>query len=735
MQLLFMKHWLSDNTTRAICWTLIHSLWQGLILAALAGLLVLLTRKHTAAFRYNILAVLFFVFMGVVAFTFLQELSTPAATDAIVQLAPVQPEQQVVSQLSLPQGPAIEAYQEGYITRFTGYFNQHASLLVTIWFLIFLARAVKLLSGLVYIQRIKHHKVQAPAAAWTHRMQELAGILGIKIPVQLLESGLVKVPVVAGLLKPVILVPIGLMANLPAEQVEAILLHELAHIRRRDFMVNLAQSFAEILFFFNPAVLWVSSLLREEREHCCDDMAIAVTQSKTGYIHALVSFQEYQLENTSPYAMAFPGKKNQLLNRVKRILDNSHKTLNMAEKSFLVLCLSLIGLLSVVLAQPDPKREAEKTAQKEPWPLPEKAGQGQPAEKDRSLSADENKDEGRDQSRDRSGNETTTNGDTDNEVSFSERFNNPDEVSEGTTLSFDETQAGKPLHVHLLKRNNRLYQVDTRYNTVVRLKVNGKAVLQEGTPVYASKLKEYQPLISYLLAQYQKTQLPVYQPYEADRPVAPVIKDTMPVLRKGNSVLTGTITHDLDGKQYKITIDKNLATGLMIDGEKVPDEKLLEYRELIGNIFRQMQADAEQAYHIRAKEAEANSQRLAAENEVLAANQLALQQQQGRLNMLHTKPIRLDTQGKLQLRDKIELKKQERTVLDDIIDDLVSAGIITETNPLSFRINQREMVVNGVQQPEALKRQFHDKYVKKPSNTYSYSRNGGTTTSTVVTDR
>ncbi len=683
MQLLFMNEWLSDSTIRAICWTLIHSLWQGLMLAALAGILVLFTRKHAAAFRYNMLATLFFVFMGVVVFTFVREFNLSASGHTTTNLAPAPAGQKVINQLSLPEDASIEVYQgEGYIARFTGYFNQHASLFVAIWFLIFLAKTVKLMSGLVYIQRIKQRKVHSPGAYWTNRMGELAAMLEVKVPVRLLESGLVKVPMVAGFLKPFILIPIGLIANLPAEQVEAILLHELAHIRRRDFMVNLVQSFAEILFFFNPAVLWLSSLLREEREHCCDDMAIAVTQSKTGYIHALVSFQEYQLENATPLAMAFPGKKDQLLNRVKRIIDNSNKTLNTAERSFLVLCFSLIGILTMVFAQPAPKKELAKQA-----PVKEKQGWTKPGiaqHKDRSENNELNKVVSLDQSKDESGE-----GARDESRDLS--------VPQGSIESGIDTNDGSSFFP-------RQY------------------------------VQTYQPNPALLY----KPNLPAYQPYHATSSAGTASSDTMPVLRKGNSVMTGTITHDMDGKQYKVTIYNNLATGLMIDGVKVPDEKLPEYKNLIQGIFREMQGQADQTHNLHMNENAESARRLAAENKLLADNQVELQKGLFKLDrergLLDTTPLKLNPQGKLRLKERINLRKKDRTVVDDIIDDIVSAGIVTETNPLSFRINKNEFVVNEKQQPESLKRQFLDKYVLKPADTYLYTRNGGTTQSTVIKD-
>lgn len=682
MQLLFMNQWLSDSSIQAICWTLIHSLWQGLILAALAGILVIFTRKHSAALRYNMLATLFFVFMGVVAFTFVREFNLPASGHTTANLVPVQAEQQVINQLSLPKGSTVEVYQgEGYIARFTGYFNQHASLFVALWFVIFLAKTVKLMSGLIYIQRIKQHKILPPGEYWTNRMSELAAMLDVKVPVSLLESGLVKVPVVAGFLKPFILVPMGLIANLPAEQVEAILLHELAHIRRRDFMVNLVQSFAEILFFFNPAVLWLSSLLREEREHCCDDMAIAVTQSKTGYIHALVSFQEYQLENKTPYAMAFPGKKDQLLNRVKRIIDNSNKTLNTAERSFMVLCFSLIGILTMVFAQPAPKKEPAKqepVKQKQEWTTPRIT-----QHEDRSENKQLVKDDGNDQSEDQSGKGAS---------------------DESRDLSAPQSSMAG--------------DIDTNHRSAFY----PRQYVQTSRPDPAP----YKPYS------------PAYQPYEAIRSTGTASSDTMPVLRKGNSVMTGTITHDREGKQYKVSIDNNLATGLMIDGVKVPDEKLPEYRDLIQSIFREMQGQADQLHNSKAKENAESARRLAAENKLLADNQVELQKGLFKLDrersLLDTTRLKLDSQGKLRLKERVNLKKKDRTVVDDIIDDIVSAGIVTETNPLSFRINKNEFVVNEQQQPESLQRHFLDKYLKSPGNIYLYTRDGGTTKSTVIKD-
>ena len=195
--------------------------------------------------------------------------------------------------------------------RLVSYLDQRADVLVAIWMVILFIRLVKLLVDLGAVQRLRYYRTRAVDESWRQRVEELARRMGIKRAVELLESSLVRVPMMAGVFKPVILVPLGLLAQLPPQQVEAVLLHELAHIRRKDYFVNLLQSIAETLFFFNPAILWISSLIRVERENCCDDIAVEESRSKKEFIHALVSFQEYQ--QSSSYTLAFAGGKNHLL--------------------------------------------------------------------------------------------------------------------------------------------------------------------------------------------------------------------------------------------------------------------------------------------------------------------------------------------------------------------------------------------------------------------------------------
>jgi len=328
----------NDILLKAISWTLVHSVWQGFLLAFFAALVILVTKKSTSAVRYNLLAGLFVVFLIASAVTFNYEFQTQNIETVTRLNLPVKD-----LQLQLGQTILYGDYSQTIID----FLNQNANFIVMIWFLIFSVRCFGIFGNLSYIYRIRNYKTQAPSQFWQDKITELASRIQLRKNIILLESRLVKVPSVTGFLKPIILIPAGLLANLPQDQIEAILLHELAHIRRKDYVINLLQSFAEILFFFNPGLLWVSSILRDERENCCDDIAISAIENKSGFVHALVSFEEYNLKNNA-LAMGFGKSKNHLLNRAKRIIYNNNKTLNSIEKT--LLSVSLVAIAVTVVA-------------------------------------------------------------------------------------------------------------------------------------------------------------------------------------------------------------------------------------------------------------------------------------------------------------------------------------------------------------------------------------------------
>ena len=349
-----------NELIRAICWTFVHSLWQGLVVAILAGGTIMFSKRMKSSQRYNLLVALFSIFLLSTLFTlgwqlygFNQgQINSSPSHNSYSQIVEIKQE--------LFNSTQSQTTHDQFIfSSFIKFLNKNAMLLVALWFILFTVKFVRLIANLANIQRIKNYDVTEAGPFWRDKLKELAGLLRISKTVKLLESGIVKVPMVLGTLKPVVLVPIGLLTNLPGDEVEAILLHELAHIRRSDYLINLFQSFAETIFFFNPALLWISSLIREERENCCDDIAVMRSGNKITYVKALVSFEEFHYSPIS-YAPAISGSGNFLLKRAKRILQNEHKKLNTMEKGIFAACIITIGCFSFM------STNANKT------PLPQK---------------------------------------------------------------------------------------------------------------------------------------------------------------------------------------------------------------------------------------------------------------------------------------------------------------------------------------------------------------------------
>ena len=190
---------------------------------------------------------------------------------------------------------------------------------VPIWLAGVLLLEARTLAGWRAARRLRRSGVCAAPAAWRERLAGLAERMRVSRPVALVESCRVDVPVVIGYFRPVILAPVALLAGMPAGQVEAILLHELAHIRRRDYLVNLLQAMVESLLFYHPAVWWISGLVRAERENCCDDLVLAARGNAGEYAAALTALEEARWAGEP--ALAATG--GNLMLRIQRILGHS----------------------------------------------------------------------------------------------------------------------------------------------------------------------------------------------------------------------------------------------------------------------------------------------------------------------------------------------------------------------------------------------------------------------------
>ncbi|MDN3585926.1 M56 family metallopeptidase [Pedobacter aquatilis] len=331
---IFAPNWL--NAFGAM---LFHSLWLGLLLSFLVAIIIFSTRKATAGLRYNLLTGAMFLFVLAVSFVFCKSFNYPEILKIRASAT-----EQIAESISTPNSIAANKIEAG-IDGLMNIWNIYSPEIVLLWLIVICIKSIHLFVGLNGVYHLKRNKIYAAGIVWEEKLDVLAHQFGIKIKIGIMQSGLAQVPMVIGHFKPLILIPLGLLNSISTEEVEAILYHELAHIKRKDYLVNLLQSFVEIIFFFNPAVIWLSKLIRDERENCCDDLAVAKIENKKNYVKALIVCQEFQL-NAPKYAMAFSNKKSPLFKRVSRMLYNNQKTLNRMEKTILSAALVSVMVFS-----------------------------------------------------------------------------------------------------------------------------------------------------------------------------------------------------------------------------------------------------------------------------------------------------------------------------------------------------------------------------------------------------
>ena len=304
--------------THALGWALVDSLWQeALAGAGLAALLALLPVR-AARIRYA-LATLTLGLMLALPLASAARLSgtSPWTDDVVTATSPVAP--------GPTSGPGPQAAPMGatpaapVAARIRAVLEPALPWVVLVWFGGVVALSLRLASGWLVTRQLGRVGTASVPDACREAVARLAARLRISRPVRVLQSAVVQVPAVMGWLRPVILLPASALTGLTALQLDALLAHELAHVRRYDYLVNLVQSVIETLLFYHPAVWWVSQQVREEREHCCDDLAVAVCGDAHLYATALVGME--RLRGTPPaFALAATGRGGALMGRIRRLV-------------------------------------------------------------------------------------------------------------------------------------------------------------------------------------------------------------------------------------------------------------------------------------------------------------------------------------------------------------------------------------------------------------------------------
>ncbi len=318
----------------ALGWTLIHSLWQGAMLFLLLKLVLLYMKDSPARIRYDLSC---FALGGIFIFFLLTFYDQWERISAFSQVT-FHASGAATTGTALP-GAAFSP--PSFKDHFTGNWLLYPVGLYAVGLFFFL---VKVIRDLYLMRTIRNTGKRPFDRVWENYLIQLARAWKIPQNVGLYLSEKVDVPVVIGYFKPVIYLPFSLVNHLPPEQIETILLHELAHIKRADFLVNILQTLVETLLFFNPFAWAVSKMINKERELACDERVVAEKGPKT-YAESLLALEENRMD-TGKLVLAATHKKQQLFYRIKNIMEMKTKKFNVAQK-LLVFAFIIITAFSI----------------------------------------------------------------------------------------------------------------------------------------------------------------------------------------------------------------------------------------------------------------------------------------------------------------------------------------------------------------------------------------------------
>jgi uncharacterized protein (TIGR03435 family) len=302
-------------------WTLIHFVWQGLAIAVLyEAARQAMGRASSPNARYLLACAALVAMMAVPLATWvLMQPSHAGGLEASNRMQSAPPSAPITVLPTL--ATALPASVRATVSAVQP--SQALSWIVMVWIAGAAVSWVRLAGGWVVASRMRSMLVRPAPPEWQEILRKLGAGIGLSRPVRLLVSALAPSPAVIGWLRPVVLAPVGAFSGLPAEHLEALLLHELAHIRRHDYLVNLLQSIAEALLFYQPAVWWISGHIRAERELCCDDVAVSVTGNALTYARALADLESYRAAHLRAAVAANGGS---LSDRIARLLGQPRPT-------------------------------------------------------------------------------------------------------------------------------------------------------------------------------------------------------------------------------------------------------------------------------------------------------------------------------------------------------------------------------------------------------------------------
>jgi beta-lactamase regulating signal transducer with metallopeptidase domain len=333
---------------KAFGWSILNSLWQSALIYGVLFIVIFGLPKLAAKYKHNLafgsIVLMFLCFSYNFIYQMLINMPQTVQQQGQIQLYP---------------------YFNNLPQTFSSKAEQYFPLIVAFYLIGIMLQLFVISKGYLQLSKFKKDGLSNIPESWNTLFNHITSSLKINKQIRFHLSSIVNVPLVIGYLKPVVLFPVALVNQLDTDQVEAILIHELSHIRRNDFLLNLIKTAIETLLFFNPFVWMAGRFIHIEREHACDDLVLKITGKPLNYAHALLKLELLKDKNSPAYALAATGKTQNLYQRIKRITNMKTNYLN-AKQQMAALTLGVACLFSIAWINPtEKKKEKIKTTIKE----------------------------------------------------------------------------------------------------------------------------------------------------------------------------------------------------------------------------------------------------------------------------------------------------------------------------------------------------------------------------------
>jgi beta-lactamase regulating signal transducer with metallopeptidase domain len=343
---------ISDKLLHALGWTLVHSIWQLLLIAGVLWLVLKVVRKASPALTYGMgVGALMLSFLTTLA-TFLYLWTRPAEM-------PLLPSKGLILPVDLVNSnPSFD--WEVWLAQGIFWTEQNLSLVVNFWFfgaILFLFRLISQFAEIRNLRKTSQPFENLEIQTFTDR---LVTTLGVSRKIEIRTTGRAHSPVTFGVLTPVILLPAALIFQLSPAHLEAVIAHELAHVKRNDYLSNLLLSTLEVLFFFHPCYWWMSQTVKELRENAADELALKAGISATDLANALAEVLQFASQSPPELSLAAGKKRNPTLLRIKRMLG--YPTENYPQTQLISIPMVLTLLLCAGLVASAPQETSQRTS-------------------------------------------------------------------------------------------------------------------------------------------------------------------------------------------------------------------------------------------------------------------------------------------------------------------------------------------------------------------------------------